>query len=223
MPHGERMEAVLKKYGVIADIGHTRSDPESIYRGVRNGAKIVTHLYDAMGNFRGKEEAFGITGDPQESVSDIVMSIPGLYYELICDSRCIHVSAVSMRQTYRVAGEDYVICISDATGRTGQLNPDDYPPEDRRSAKDLNYNQRGQLSGSRLVAAQSVAHFMQVTGADVRVGFKVGSTNSAKALNLYDDYGSIDAGKYANIIFVDDAFTVKNVIFKGRELDEVRI
>ncbi len=223
MPHGERMEAVLKKYGVIADIGHTRSDPESIYRGVRNGAKIVTHLYDAMGNFRGKEEAFGITGDPQESVSDIVMSIPGLYYELICDSRCIHVSAVSMRQTYRVAGEDYVICISDATGRTGQLNPDDYPPEDCRSAKDLNYNQRGQLSGSRLVAAQSVAHFMQVTGADVRVGFKVGSTNSAKALNLYDDYGSIDAGKYANIIFVDDAFTVKNVIFKGRELDEVRI
>ena len=68
-----------------------------------------------------------------------------------------------------------------------------------------------------------MAHFVQVTGADVRVGFKVGSTNSAKALNLYDDYGSIDAGKYANIIFVDDAFTVKNVIFKGRELDEVRI
>lgn len=222
MACGERMENVLNKYGVIADIGHTRADPESIYRGVRNGARIVTHLYDAMGNYRGKEEAFSGTGDPQESVSDIVMSIPDLYYELICDSRCIHVKAVSMRQAYKNAGEDYIICISDATGRPGQLNPTDYPKSDRRSAEDLNFNQLGQLSGSRLVTAQSVAHFMQVTGADVRVGFKVGSTNSAKALNVYDNYGSIHAGKYANIIFVDEKFNVKKVIFKGTELEEVR-
>lgn len=223
MPHGERMEEVLKKYGVIADIGHTRADPESIYRGVKNGAKIVTHLYDAMGNYRGADhEPFSVTGDPQDSVSDIVMSIPGLYYELICDSKCVHVSAVSMRQTYRIAGEDYVICISDATGRENQLDPADYPEEDIRSARDLNFNQRGQLSGSRLTASLSVRNFKRVTGCDIRVCFKVGSTNSAKALNLYDSYGSLHAGKYANIIFVDEDFTVKNVIFKGNVIDEVR-
>ena len=223
MPHGERMEEVLKKYNVIADIGHTRADPESIYRGVKNGAKIVTHLYDAMGNFRGADNTpFSLTGDPQESVSDIVLSIPGLYYELICDSRCAHVSAVSMRQTLRCAGEDYVIVISDATGRTGQLDPNDYPPEDVRSAKDLNFNARGQLSGSRLTVSLSAANFMKVTGCGVRVAFKAASTNPAKALNLYEKYGSIHAGKTANIIFVDDAFTVKNVIFRGSELKEVR-
>ena len=222
MPHGERMEDVLNAYGVIPDIGHTAADPKSVERAVSKGLRIVTHLYDAMGNYRGKAEAFNGTGDPQECVSDIVMSYPDLYYELICDSRFIHVSQVSVRQAYKNAGEDHIICISDTTGRTGQLNPDDYPPEDRRSAKDLNFNQRGQLSGSRLVTAQSVAHFMQATGADVRVGFKVGSTNSARALGLYENYGSIETGKYANIIFVDDAFTVKNVIFKGEMLDEVR-
>lgn len=221
MAFGERMEDILNKYGVIADIGHTRADPDSVYRSVRNGAKIVTHLYDAMGNYRGKEEAFSGTGDPQESVSDIVMSVPDLYYELICDSRCIHVKAVSVRQAYKNAGEDYIICISDATGHPG-LKPSDYPPDDRRSAEDLNFNLLGQLSGSRLVAAQSVAHFMQVTGADVRVGFKVGSTNSAKALNLYENYGSIHAGKHANIVIVDEKFNVKRVIFKGTELEEVR-
>lgn len=222
MPHGERMEEVLKNYNVIADIGHTRSDPESIYRGVRNGARIVTHLFDAMGNYRGKEEAFNTTGDPQDCVSDIVLSIPGLYYELICDSRNIHVTANSMRMTYRVAGEDYVICISDTTGRPGQLNPLDYPEEDKRSARDLNFNARGQLSGSRLVTAQSVANFMKATGCDVRVGFKVGSTNSAKALRLDKDYGTIEAGKFANIVFVDEKFTVQNVVFKGNVLPEVR-
>lgn len=224
MPCGERMEEVLKKYGVIPDIGHTRSDPESIYRSVAAGARIVTHLYDAMGNFRGADNTpFSLTGDPQESVSDIVLSIPGLYYELICDSRCAHVSAVSMRQALRCGGEDYVICISDCTGRTGQLDPNDYPPEDVRSAKDLNFNQRGQLSGSRLTTSLSVANFKRVTGADIRVCFKAGSTNSAKALDLYDNYGSLHPGKYANIIFVDEDFTIKNVIFRGKVLPEVRV
>lgn len=224
MPCGERMEEVLKKYGVIPDIGHTRSDPESIYRSVAAGARIVTHLYDAMGNFRGADNTpFSLTGDPQESVSDIVLSIPGLYYELICDSRCAHVSAVSMRQALRCGGEDYVICISDCTGRTGQLDPNDYPPEDVRSAKDLNFNQRGQLSGSRLTTSLSVANFKRVTGADIRVCFKAGSTNSAKALDLFGDYGSIHPGKYANIVFVDEAFTMKNVIFRGNIVPGVRV
>ena len=224
MPCGERMEEVLQKYNVIPDIGHTRADPESIYRAVRNGARIVTHLFDAMGNFRGADhEAFHLTGDPQESVSDIVLSIPGLYYELICDSKCAHVAAVSMRQTLRCAGEDYVICISDCTGRKGQLNPADYPDDDPKSARDLNFNQRGQLSGSRLTTSLSVANFKRVTGADIRVCFKAGSTNSAKALGLYENYGSIHAGKYANIIFVDEDFAVKNVIFKGEVWPEVRV
>lgn len=224
MPHGRRMEEVLKKYNVIPDIGHTRSDPENIYKAVDAGARIVTHLFDAMGNYRGNDNtAFNLTGDPQDCVSDIVLSIPGLYYELICDSRCAHVSAVSMRQTLRCGGEDSVICISDCTGRKGQLNPADYPDDDPKSARDLNFNQRGQLSGSRLTTSMSVANFKKVTGADIRVCFKAGSTNSAKALGLYDKYGSIHAGKAANLIFVDEDFTVKNVIFKGQVWPEVRV
>lgn len=224
MPHGERMEEVLKKYGVIGDIGHTRADEASLLRAVKNGARIVTHLFDAMGKY-GFDEAGQMTPGGlglQGTVADILLGIPGMYYELICDSRCIHVNASSMRLALRCAGEDHIICISDTTGRPNQLDPADYSPDDPKSATDLNFNQLGQLSGSRLVTAQSVAHFMRETGSDVRVGFKVGSTNSAKALDLYDDYGSIDAGKYANIIFVDEKFTVKKVIFKGNELPEIR-
>ena len=223
MPHAREFEKVMQRYGVKIDIGHTRADPESLYRSVREGASIVTHLFDAMGNYKlNAPEDFNPRGYPQESVAEILLSIPGLYYELICDSRCCHVRPSNIRLTLRAAGEDHVICISDATGRTGQLNPDDYPPEDRRSAKDLNFNQRGQLSGSRLTVSQSVAHFMEVTGCDLRVAFKVGSTNSAKALGLYADYGSIHAGKFANLVFVDEKFTVQNVIFKGNVLPEVR-
>lgn len=220
MPWAEKVEDYIQKYGVIADIGHTSADPESIYRAVRKGAKIVTHLFDAMGNCR--PDAATVTGDPQDCVSDIVLSIPDLYYELICDSRAIHVTEVSQRQTLRCAGEDYVICISDCTGRTTVLNRSDFPPEDPRSADDLNWNLSGQLSGSSLTTAMSVRNFKRTTGCDIRVAFKCGSTNSAKALGLFDRLGSIDAGKNANIIFVDEDFTVHEVYFNGKRVENVR-
>ena len=223
MPGAEIIEAALKKRGIIADIGHTRSDPENIYRAVKEGAKIATHMYDAMGNYLGcNEKAFEMTGDAQESVSDVLLSIPGIYYELICDSCCAHVKAANIRQTYRCAGEDYIICISDSTGFPRCLDPKDYPPEDPRSASDLNWTEDGGLNGSVMTVAMSVKNFLKHTGCGIRVAFKAGATNSAKALGLYDRLGSIHAGKTANLIFVDETFNVKRIFFRGNELSEVR-
>ncbi len=220
MPWAQRVEDMLEKYGIRAAIGHTTSDPENIYRAVKKGATIVTHLFDAMGNYR--DNPAETTGDPQDCVSDIVLSIPGLYYELICDSRCVHVTAVSQRQTLRAGGEDYVICLSDCTGRAAVLNRGDFPPEDPRSAEDLNWNLLGQLSGSSLTTAMSVKNFKRTTGCDIRVAFKCGSTNSAKALGLYDRVGSIEGGRDANIIFVDEDFNVKEVYFLGEKVEDIR-
>jgi len=223
MPGAKIIESLLKEYGIIPDIGHTRSDPENIYRAVKAGARIVTHMYDAMGNYKGCDKnAFAMTDDPQESVSDILLSLPGLYYELICDSFCAHVSAVSIRQTYRTAGEDFVVCISDSVGYPRCCDPRDYPPSDPRSAVDLNWTANGELCGSMMTVSMSVKNFMKHTDCGIRVAFKAGSTNSAKALGLYEQFGSIHAGKKANIIFVDDSFTVKNIIFHGSLLPEVR-
>lgn len=220
MPYAEKVEAHLQKHNVVPAIGHTKSGPESIYRAVKNGAKIVTHLFDAMGNYR--DDTAAVTGDPQDCVSDIVLSIPDLYYELICDSRCVHVTAVSQRQTLKNAGENHVILVSDCTGRESVLDRTSYPPEDIRSAEDLNFNLSGQLSGSCLTVAQCAANFKKVTGADIRVVFKCASTNAASALGLSDRVGSIHAGKDANLIFVDEAFTVKEVFFLGEQIKNVR-
>jgi len=223
MPGAVKIEAMLQKYGITADIGHTRSDPENIYRAVKAGAKIVTHMYDAMGNYKGcDEKAFEMTDDPQESVSDILLSIPGLYYELICDSFCAHVKEVSIRQTLRCAGEDYVICVSDSVGYPRCCDPKDYPASDPRSATDLNWTEDSQLCGSLMTVSMSVQNFLKHTDCGIRVAFKAGATNSAKALGLFDRFGSIHAGKTANIIFVDEKFNVRRIFFKGSDLKEVR-
>ena len=213
LPCGEAMELYLKERGVVADIGHTVLSPAEADRAVKNGAKIVTHLFDAMGCWRGNDSV-NETGVIQEDAATVVLSIPGLYYELICDSRGVHVKPANIRLAYRVAGEDYIILITDCTPHATH-DPKDYPEDNPKSAPDLNYNPRGQLSGSRLVLAGACRNFMKFTGTDVRVAFKCAATNPAKALGLDDKIGSILPGRDANLLIVDEDFHVQAVYFRG--------
>ena len=222
MPWGEKFEKILKKHDIVADIGHTMAGPEDIDRAVKNGAKIVTHLYDAMGCYLDRSSA-DLTGTLQEQTSDILLSTPGLYYELICDSCFMHVKAVMIRLAYRTAGEDSIIVVSDSTGDNVFEYNENFPQDSPVNAEDLYFNKEGELSGSRLCEIDCVRNFMKATGADVRVGFKVGSTNPAKALRIFDRVGSIDAGKDADIAIVDENMYLKKLIFKGSEVADIRV
>lgn len=222
MPWAENVERILQKHGVVMDIGHTDAGPADMERAVAAGVSIVTHLFDGMGNYRGMH-ASDFTGDPQDCVSDVALGIPGLYYELICDSRGAHVTKHSRRLARRAAGEDHIILISDATcWNRRDIDPADFPEDDLRSAVDLNVTNAGVLFGSRLTVSQCAKNYRASTGAGIREAFKAASTNAAKALGLYGRVGSLEAGKQADLVFVDEDFTVKKVMFAGELLPEVR-
>lgn len=236
MPFAEKVEQMIRRYGVVMDAGHTEADPESMYRAVKNGLTVITHLFCATGNALGVH-AFDRTGDPQDGVSQVALSLPGLYYELICDQDHYHTAASSERLALRCAGEDRIILVSDCTyHKRADLNPEEYGRAEgkkepdangttwfaRTGTPDVNLNLDGKLFGSRITVAQGAKNFMKTTGADVRVTFQCASTNSAKALGLYDRVGSLHPGKTANIVTVDEKFTVHDVIFYGEKLLEVR-
>lgn len=216
LPNAPELEAYLQERGVVADIGHTELSPADAERAVKNGAKIVTHLFDAMGCWRGKE-SIDVTGIMQESADTVVLSTPGLYYELICDSRGVHVKPANVRMALRTAGEDNIILVTDCAEFI-DYNPADYPEESARSAPDLRFNEREELSGSCLVLSGACQNFMRFTGADVRMAFKCAATNPAKALGLDKQVGSILAGRDANLLVVDESFNVKEVIFRGEKV-----
>ena len=159
----------------------------------------------------------------QEASSLAALSIPGIYYELICDSRGIHVKPHAARLALRCAGEDYIILVSDSTAVATYHDPSKYPPEDWRSAEDLNCNDLGQLSGSRLRLSDSCKNFMKFTDCGVRVAFKCGATNPAKLLKLDHKVGSILPGRDANLVVVDEEFNVLDVYFHGELVQEKEV
>ena len=213
------LEDFLNERGIVMDMGHTAMTPADCERAVSKGAKNVTHLFDAMGCYKVPTGSLAI----QETSSLAALSYPGVYYELICDSRGIHVKPHAARFALRCAGEDYIILVSDSTAAATYHDPSQYEPEDPRSAIDLNYNKSGQLSGSRLRLSGSCANFMRFTGCDVRVAFKCASTNPAKLLKLDHQIGSILPGRDANLVVVDDKFNVQDVYFHGELVQEKEI
>ena len=214
LEHAVELEDFLRERGIVMDLGHTEMNIEQCERAVSKGARIITHLFDAMGDWKNQPSSLQI----QEASSLAALSCKGLYYELIVDSRGVHVKPHAVRLAYRTAGEDYIILVTDSTAVATYHDPSKYPPESPKSAEDLNYNDRGQLSGSRLVLSKACQNFMKFTGADVRVAFKCASTNPAKALRVDSRVGSILPGRDANLLFVDGAFNVKRIYFRGRRL-----
>lgn len=218
LPTAPKVEEKLRKFGITPAIGHTSAGPKDIERAVAYGAKIATHLFDASSNYQGVEKAAERTQHPQECTADILLAIPGLYYELICDSTGQHVAKYNVCEAYRAAGEDHIILITD-TFVEESPQTEETP---QKEGLDVNYNADGMLSGSTLCLSMAARNFIQFTGVDIRVAFKCASTNAAKAMQLFDIVGSIEAGKMANIVFVDSGFHVKKVFFKGKEVMEVR-
>ena len=214
MPGAEAFEDELARRGIVMDLGHTAMKYEELERAVAKGAKNITHQFDAIGCYINPTGAFRI----QEAASIASLSVPGLYHELICDSRGIHVKPHAARLALRAVGEDHIILVSDATAQATYHDPSKYPADDMRSAEDLNFNERGQLTGSRLLLSQGCANFMKFTNSDVRVAFKCASTNPAKLLKLDDRIGSIYAGRDANLLVVDENFKVQDVYFRGEKV-----
>lgn len=217
LPFAPAFEEYLAKRGVIADVGHTEMSPDDLNRAVKNGARIVTHLFDAMGCWRGND-SISTTGVIQETAAEVALSTPGLYYELICDSRGVHVKPANVRLALRTAGEDHIIVITDCA-EFASHNPADYPEDSPMSAPDLNYNSAGELSGSRLTLSDAAVNFKRFTGADVHTVFKCAATNPAKALRVDNRVGSILTGRDANLLIVDEDFKVQSVYFHGSKVE----
>ncbi len=220
LPCAPEIERLLAERGVIGDVGHTCAGPEDMERAFAWGARIATHLFDAMGHRLGAAEAAKATGDVQGSAAVSALSVPGFSYELICDSLCAHVSAANARMALRAAGEDRIILITDVS--VGHSGPDAAVPPRLASATDLNFDANGELSGSHLTMNRACANFMRMTGADVRQAFKCAATNPAKVLGLYGRVGSVEPRKAANIVLTDPDFNVKAVYFRGEPVADVR-
>lgn len=208
-PEREGIEEFVKYAGkvnphAIFAVGHSEATPAQVRKMKRHGLCLQTHCMDATGNY---SEWVGTRGaGPDEAC----LTDPDMYAELICDSGAVHVNKDLINLIVKTKGVDKVVLITDSF-------VSDLPaPEKLKHITDLIFDENCWLSGSKLTMNVACRNIMSHTNCGIAQAFLMASRNPARVIGLEDEIGTIEAGKLANLVFVDDVFNVKKVMLGGK-------
>lgn len=201
-PETENALAVIGeiKDEIRVSVAHTNATYEIAKEAFKTGAKQVTHLYNAMPAYNHRKPGvIGAAYDCEEIMA-----------ELISDG--IHVHEAVIRNTFRQMGDRRVILISDSMEATGMENGTYALGGQTVYVKDrVATLTDGTIAGSASTLFDCLKHAVEIE-VPVASAIWAATRNPARAIGIYDQVGSIEAGKQADLILISDGFELLEVI-----------
>ncbi|GAA2612293.1 N-acetylglucosamine-6-phosphate deacetylase [Streptomyces roseoviolaceus] len=205
LPGGLDSVRLLAEQGVIAAIGHTDATYEQTVEAIDAGATVATHLFNAMPPL-GHRSPGPITA---------LLEDDRITVELINDGTHLHPAALQL--AFHHAGADRVAFITDAMDAAGfgdgryWLGPLEVEVADgvARLVED------GTIAGSTLTLDRAFKRAVTVDGLSVEDAVTALSANPARLLGMADTIGSLEPGKFADLVLLDSAYDLKGVMRRG--------
>lgn len=195
---------------VVFSIGHTNTDYQTGLRAVQSGARMVTHLYNAMPQPHHRDiGVVGLVTSPQAG-----MHTP--YFGLICDG--VHVAPSMCVLAYR-ASPDKCVLTTDAMHLIG-LPDGTYSWDKQKIVKtgaSLYLEGTTTLAGAATDLAQCVQNLVQWANISLAEAVKTVTNNAADSLRVTHK-GYLDAGCDADLVVLDASGNVETVYKLGQEV-----
>lgn len=191
--------------GIAVSAAHTAATYEDMRHAVTLGVTQTTHTYNAMIGLNHRDP--GTVG--------AALTLPEINCELIADN--IHVHPAAMQILFAAKGPNRVILITDAVRGAG-MGDTEYTIDNRtvRVRDGAIRLLDGTLAGSSLTLNKGLYNFMQATGQPLSAIWQTSSLNAVRALGLSARKGSLEVGKDADLVLVDDAINVFLTVVEGR-------
>ena len=202
------MEFIEKEKGkIVLSLAHTAADYDIAKEALERGASHMTHLYNAMNPIHHRQPG-PILAAADTDYTEV---------EIICDN--IHLHPAVVRNTLRMFGKNRVIFISDTMEAVGM--PDgDYElggqPVQKKGNLATLADKTIAGSATNLMDCMRIA----VTKMEIplETAVRCAAVNPAKSIGIFDRYGSIEPGKFANLVALDKDLNVKWIFNRGKKI-----
>ncbi|KIL52860.1 N-acetylglucosamine-6-phosphate deacetylase [Jeotgalibacillus campisalis] len=203
-PHGQAFIEHVTGQGTVASIGHSDATFEDVREAVQNGARHVTHLYNQMSPLHHRKP--GVVG--------AALLLDNLSVELIVDF--IHTAPEAIELAYRQKGPEKTILITDSMRAKGlQDGKYDLGGQEvfvkEKEARLVD----GTLAGSILTMQDAVLNMKKLTNLTIGELAAITSQNAAKQIGVWDRKGSIEIGKDADIVLINEQYEVMITLCRG--------
>lgn len=204
-PENHWLIAECARRGITVSAAHTAATYTQMQAAVAMGVTQTTHTGNAMTGLHHREP--GTLG--------AALTLPQLNCELIADN--IHIHPAVQDVIYRCKGADHVILITDAVRGAG-LPDGEYSIDERTVAiKDgIVRLPDGTLAGSTLTMERGLRNFLAATGEPLANVWQTSSLNAARAIGVSARKGSLEPGKDADLVLVDNEINVEMTVAEGR-------
>jgi len=195
----------LTRHGWVASIGHTRADVATLDRAFAAGAKHLTHFYNAM------------TGMHHRNIGTVGWGLtnPGVTFDIIADG--IHVDPKMLEFACRSKSPELVSLISDSIGPTGSGDGEFEMWGEKITVENgRTQNGRGSIAGSVITLLDAAKRMLSLGFSSAEVS-RMASLNPATLLGIEKSRGTIEIGKRADLVGLDEEGNLRFVIIGGRQ------
>jgi N-acetylglucosamine-6-phosphate deacetylase len=201
---GVELVKELKKQNWIVSIGHTKADVVTLESAFDAGASHVTHLFNAMTGIHHRE--IGVAG--------WALAKDEISCEIIADG--IHVAPPILKFAHKNKPLGKLTLVSDSVAPTG-LGDGNFElwGEKLSVVNGKTQNERGSIAGSVITMLDAVKMMLSLGLSEMEVS-QMASANPARLLGIEKTHGSIEIGKRADLVALDDAGNVKFSMVGGK-------
>lgn len=186
-------------------IAHTSATYEEAAAAYAHGATHTTHLFNAMPAFT--HRAPGVVGAASDAAAHV---------EMISDG--IHLHPAVVRAVFSLFGPDRVCLISDSMRACGMPNGEYSLGGQKVFMNDgLATLEDGTIAGSATCLAECFRRAVKF-GVPVETALKAATINPAQAVGLFDEIGSVTAGKRADVLVLNKDLQPEHIFIGGKEL-----
>jgi N-acetylglucosamine-6-phosphate deacetylase len=196
----------LTARNVVVSIGHTNATLDEANAGIAAGARMFTHLFNAMRPLNHR--------DPGVIAAALAPSpaVPGI----IADG--VHVHPAILRLAVNARGKDGIIIVTDKVALAGTTNTEKNVGRARATIRDGAARlDDGTLAGSIISMLEGVRIMVEKAGVSIGDAAVMAATNPANLVGA-NDRGRIQIGARADLILLSRVLELKSVFIGGREI-----